>query len=107
MKVSSISLTAALMLAQSSFAGVITYDAFLTGPNEAPPNVSQGTGIGNVVIDDVANTMVLHMDFTGLLGTNHCFTHTLLHRSTGRHSYCRNHQPQFCRFSAGRDSRNL
>ena len=42
MKILSFSLAAALLFAQASFAGVITYDADLSGPAESPPNASPG-----------------------------------------------------------------
>ena len=50
-------------------AAVLTYSANLDGPSESPPNASPGTGAAVVVIDDVANTMHVHVTFAGLLGT--------------------------------------
>lgn len=60
-------------------ATIITYQAILDGANEAPPNTSPGTGFASVITDDVANTMALHITFSGLLGTTtashiHCCT---------------------------------
>ena len=66
----------AILLAASVFfvasmaqGAVITYSAVLSGPNESPANVSPGTGIAFVTIDDVANTMRVQVSFTGLTGT--------------------------------------
>jgi hypothetical protein len=60
-------------------ATVFTYTATLDGPSESPPNASPGTGSALVVIDDVANTMHVHVDFSGLLGTT---TASHIHAST-------------------------
>lgn len=53
-------------------AGAATYffDAFLSGPAEAPPNASPATGYGRFVFDDVAHTMQVAVDFEGLLAPN-------------------------------------
>jgi uncharacterized protein (TIGR03382 family) len=48
-------------------ASVITYAANLNGPSESPPNASPGIGITTVVVDTVANTMHVHLDFSGLV----------------------------------------
>lgn len=50
-------------------ATIISYEAFLDGPSEAPPNASPGTGYATLVYDDVAHTMQMHVDFAGLIGT--------------------------------------
>lgn len=50
-------------------ATLTSYVATLTGPNESPPNASPGLGTATVDIDDVANTMHVHVVFSGLLGT--------------------------------------
>ena len=44
-----------------------TYWATLSGPAEAPPNVSPGTGMTVVTIDVAANTMRVQANFSGLL----------------------------------------
>jgi hypothetical protein len=49
-------------------AAPITYVAVLTGPSESPPNASPGTGNAQVDVDATANTMHVHVDFTGLTG---------------------------------------
>ena len=56
-------------LAGGSDAGVIVYTTDLSGPNESPPNVSPGTGFAEVDFDNVAQTLHVHVTFSGLLGT--------------------------------------
>jgi hypothetical protein len=74
-------IAAGAMLATASVANatIILYQATLTGPAEAPPNASPGTGIGFVTIDDVANTMHVVAAFGGLISPTiashiHCCT---------------------------------
>ena len=72
-------LIAAAVQAPVAQAAVITFATSLSGPNESPPNASPGTGNAVVTINDVANTMAVRVDFTGLLGTTtashiHCCT---------------------------------
>lgn len=60
-------------------AALVTYTTTLSGPNEATPNDSPGTGQATVTIDDVANTMLVDFSFSGLLGVTtaahiHCCT---------------------------------
>jgi hypothetical protein len=50
-------------------ADVLQYDAFLSGPNESPPNASPGTGFAIVDYDNVAHTLLVDVSFSGLLGT--------------------------------------
>ena len=50
-------------------ATITTYTATLNGANESPSNASPGTGSATVDLDDVAHTMHVHADFTGLSGT--------------------------------------
>ncbi len=47
----------------------ITYIADLSGPSEAPHNASPGTGVAKVVFDNVAHTLRVQVEFSGLLGT--------------------------------------
>jgi hypothetical protein len=47
----------------------ITFVAFMDGPSENPPVPSPGTGTAIVVYDDVAHTLDVHAEFTGLIGT--------------------------------------
>ncbi|MCE5267022.1 MAG: CHRD domain-containing protein [Planctomycetaceae bacterium] len=60
---------AVLAMPSESDGAVIVYTANLSGPNEAPPNASPGTGFVEIDVDDVANTMHVHATFSGLLGT--------------------------------------
>jgi hypothetical protein len=52
-----------------SGAALISYTASLSGANESPVNASPGTGVANVDVDTVANTMRVRVTFSGLLGT--------------------------------------
>lgn len=68
-----------LAFAGTAQAGLITYTAVLSGANEFPPNGSPGTGSATVIIDDTANTMTLHVVFSGLTSATiashiHCCT---------------------------------
>lgn len=58
-----------LLGAPSVWAAPILFTATLSGPAEAPPNASPGTGTAMVTIDDVAHTMRVEVIFSGLLGT--------------------------------------
>jgi hypothetical protein len=53
--------------AQDCHAGVVTFLAHLTGPNESPPNGSPGVGDAIVDIDAVAHTMRVRVIFSGLV----------------------------------------
>lgn len=69
----------ALGLSGSLFATTITYTTILSGPNEAPPNTSAGTGTATVIYDSTANTLFIDTTFSGLTGTTtashiHCCT---------------------------------
>jgi len=68
-----------LGFAGSAHASLITYQALLTGPNEAPPNASPATGFAIVTIDDVLNMMRVQVSFANLTAPNtashiHCCT---------------------------------
>ena len=58
------------LAAASAHAAILHYDANLSGPAESPPNASPGTGFAEVDVDNIANTMHVHIDFTGLVGTS-------------------------------------
>ena len=47
-------------------AALLTYEAVLSGANEAIPNGSPGTGIAFVTIDDIAQTMRVEVTFADL-----------------------------------------
>jgi len=57
-------------LAAPAGAATFYFNAFLSGPDEAPPNASPATGFGRFAFDDVAHTMTVDMTFEGLLGPN-------------------------------------
>ena len=57
---------AILVAAQTSDAVPISYFANLNGPSESPPNASPGTGFAEVDFDSVAQTMHIHVTFSGL-----------------------------------------
>lgn len=59
----------ALLSATAAPAAITVYGATLTGPSEFPPNASPATGTATVTIDDVANTMLVQVIFSGLTGT--------------------------------------
>ena len=50
-------------------AAPITYQAILSGPAEAPPNNSPGTGSTRVTIDTDASTLTVGFEFADLIGT--------------------------------------
>jgi hypothetical protein len=70
---------AALGLASNADAAPIVFSTTLSGPNEATPNASPGTGTALVTFDPIANTMRVEVSFSGLLGVTtashiHCCT---------------------------------
>src|SRR5664279_32249 len=72
-------LAGVFLFAPASFAGVITYATSLSGSLESPPSGSPGTGFGEVIIDTVAQTMEVMVNFSGLEGLTtashiHCCT---------------------------------
>lgn len=81
MRKSLIALAAALVCSAQAQAAPITYTAVLSGPAEAPPNASPGTGFATVILDSVAHTLFITTNFSGLIGTTtnahiHCCTAT-------------------------------
>jgi CHRD domain len=50
-------------------AATFIFRSDLTGPNEAPPNASPGTGTAFVTLDDMLNTMRVQVNFSGLQGS--------------------------------------
>src|SRR5262249_60885961 len=54
------------LLVPASHAQNLLFVTKLVGSNEAPPTGSAGTGAGVVVINTVANTMSVGVDFCGL-----------------------------------------
>jgi hypothetical protein len=68
--------------ARPAQASTITFGAFLNGPSESPPNASLGIGTALVTIDDVANTMRVQVDFSGLVTTGTGTTASHIHCCT-------------------------
>lgn len=60
---------ALFMTAPVSNADPLVFVANLSGPAEAPPNASPGTGFARITIDPIAHTMRVEVSFSGLLGT--------------------------------------
>jgi len=74
-----IALVLVSLSAAATYAGPISYSASLSGPAESPPNASPGVGFANVIYDSTLHTLMLHVTFSGLLGTTtashiHCCT---------------------------------
>ncbi|HME07225.1 MAG TPA: CHRD domain-containing protein [Bryobacteraceae bacterium] len=79
MRMLKIATLAALVLGLAANGATITYDATLLGTSEVPPTGSPGTGQATVIVDTVAQTMEVIVQFSGLLGTTtashiHCCT---------------------------------
>lgn len=47
-------------------AALISYQAFLSGTNESPPNGSLGSGLATVTVDTIADTIRIQATFLGL-----------------------------------------
>lgn len=58
----------ALLFALNSAGAPMEFNAWLSGPAEAPPNASPGTGRAYVIFDPVAHTMSVSASFSGLIG---------------------------------------
>jgi hypothetical protein len=56
--------------AAPSSAAPILFSTSLSGPNEAPPNASPGTGFAEVTIDPVAHTLHVQVTFQDLVAPN-------------------------------------
>ena len=65
------------LFASQASAAVLIYTANLSGAAESPPNASPATGLVEVDIDTVLNTMHIIANFSGLTGT-----------TTGSHIHC-------------------
>lgn len=69
-------LLAALACAATAGAAELTYQASLSGPNEAPPNASTGTGMSQVDINTTTHMMHVYVYFTDLISPNtNCHIH--------------------------------
>lgn len=70
---------AALVGSPAAQAGIVHFNAVLSGPAESTPNASPATGVADILFDTGANTMEVQFSFSGLLGTTtaahiHCCT---------------------------------
>jgi hypothetical protein len=68
-----------LTAAGAASASAVIYKADLLGTNESPPNGSPGVGVARIVFDDGANTLSVHVKFSGLVAGDtashiHCCT---------------------------------
>lgn len=52
---------------QSSYADTFVFIQSLSGPAEAPPNASPGTGTSTITYDSTAHTLRVQVTFSGLL----------------------------------------
>ena len=71
---------AMLVATRASQAASITYVATLNGANESPPNMMPGTGSATVIVNTVAQTMEVIVNFSGLSGTGGIAAH--IHSAT-------------------------
>lgn len=61
--------SAVALMATASHAALFSFEAFMDGPSESPPNASPGTGHATAVYDDVAHTLTVGATFSDLIGT--------------------------------------
>jgi hypothetical protein len=59
---------ATLISSTATHAGIVHFNAALSGPAESPANASLATGMADVFFDTVANTMEVKVSFSGLRG---------------------------------------
>lgn len=99
---SSVILSAAVaaLAAAPASAAVFVYDANLAGKNERPAAASPGTGFGTVTVDDIANTMRVQIDFSGLIG-NTLASHIHCCRPFGTNAQVATTTPTFPGFPLG------
>ena len=65
MKFATLAAVAALFFGTTASAGIFTYTAVL-GNFENPPTGSPGTGFASITVDDVLNSMLVNVTFSGL-----------------------------------------
>jgi hypothetical protein len=97
-----LAVVAGLGLSGPGHAAPILYAGELSGPAEAPPNASPGTGFARAVLDVDADTLAIEVVFSGLLGTVttahiHCCTAVPLTGAIG----VATQTPTFVGFPAG------
>ncbi|MEZ6191779.1 MAG: CHRD domain-containing protein [Phycisphaerales bacterium] len=62
-------LSVVVLAAGTSHAALLSFEAFMDGISESPPNASPGTGHATAVYDDVAHTLTVSATFSDLIGT--------------------------------------
>jgi hypothetical protein len=62
-------LVVAVVSCSVAHAAVFPYSLSFCGPCEFPANTSPGTGSGMITYDDVAHTLAMNVNFSGLTGT--------------------------------------
>jgi len=65
---SALALPALFFLASPSLKADTSFEAFLKGSNEVPPNISAGTGFANVTLNDAKTMLTISLSFGALLG---------------------------------------
>ena len=61
--------TAMLSISERAYADQFVFGTSLSGPAEAPPNMSPGTGVSTVTYDSTLHTLRVQLTFSGLLST--------------------------------------
>ena len=102
MKITVLVLAAALLSGTSAFAGVIIYTAVL-GNFESPPTGSAGTGFAQVTVDNVLNTMLVNVTFSGL-GSGNTAAHIHCCVAQGGNAGVATTTPTFTGFPGGTTS---
>ncbi len=65
--IASLAGAALLSAAGAAQSAVLVYTTSMTGANEVPPTGSTAFGLTSVTVDDIANTMMVNVTFTGLI----------------------------------------
>ena len=52
----------------AGFVALVTFNVMLEGAQETPPNAATGVGSGTAIVNTVANTITLNLNFSGLTG---------------------------------------
>ena len=90
----------ALLAAVPASAAVFMFEANLTGAQENPPVVTNGTGFGSVAIDTTLQTMRVIISFSGLTG-NTTVAHIHCCAAVGANAGVATQTPTFTGFPAG------
>jgi hypothetical protein len=91
-----------LLQAPATQAAPITFVATLSGAEEVPPSGSPGTGQGTIVLDPTANTLEVHISFSGLTsGTTAAHIHCCVPAATPGNLLVATTVPRFEGFPQG------